>query len=50
MYKLVEYSRWLDIVEKRFKQVSIDRADELSPGQIMSIIKFLKENIDYFRS
>lgn len=46
MYKLVEYSRWLDIVEKRFKQVSIDRADELSPGQIMSIIKFLKENIE----
>lgn len=46
MYKLVEYSKWLDIVERRFKQVSIDRADELSPGQIMSIIKFLKENIE----
>lgn len=45
MYKLVEYSKWLDIVEKRFKQISIDRADELSPGQIMSIIKFLKDNI-----
>ncbi|WP_299995946.1 hypothetical protein [uncultured Clostridium sp.] len=45
MYKLVEYSKWLDIVERRFKQISIDRSDELSPGQIMSIIKFLKDNI-----
>lgn len=45
MYKLVEYSKWLDIVEKRFKQISIDRSDELSPGQIMSVIKFLKDNI-----
>lgn len=45
MYKLVQYSKWLDIMEKRFKQVSIDRANELSPGQVMSIIKFLKDNI-----
>lgn len=45
MYKLVQYSKWLDIMEKRFEQVSINRANELSPGQVMSIIKFLKDNI-----
>lgn len=45
MYKLVQYSRWLDIMEKRFEQISINRANELSPGQVMSIIKFLKDNI-----
>lgn len=45
MYKLVEYSKWLDILEKRFKEVTVDRVDELSPGQLTGIIKFLKENI-----
>ena len=45
MYKLVEYSKWVDILEKRFKEVTVDRSDELSPGQLMNMIKFLKDGI-----
>ena len=45
MYKLVEYSKWVDILEKRFKEITVDRSDELSPGQLMNMIKFLKDEI-----
>lgn len=46
LYKILEYSKILDKLEERFKQVYIDRIDELSDGTIVSLMQLMLDKID----
>lgn len=46
LYKILEYSKMLDKLEERFKQVYIDRIDELSDGTIVSLMQLMLDKID----
>lgn len=46
LYKILEYSKILDKLEERFKQVYIDRLDELSDGTIVSLMQLMLDKID----
>ena len=46
LYKILEYSKMLDKLEARFKEVYIDRLDELSDGMIVSLMQIVLEKID----
>ena len=46
LYKILEYSKMLDKLEARFKEVYIDRINELSDGMIISLMQVVLEKID----
>lgn len=46
LYKILEYSKMLDKLEARFKEVYIDRINELSDGMIISLMQVILEKID----
>lgn len=46
LYKILEYSKMLDKLEERFKQIYIDRLEELPDSMIVGLMNVVVEKID----